>query len=404
MEMNCALISRDGLYANISAIQERLENRCRIAAVIKGDAYGHGIGEVAVALEKCPDVYMLVVSSLEEALLVSNRVIRKPILILNRIFPDAIKTALSRFDKEERRRLISQYIFSAYRLSDIGWLEKLSEQYGCRLNVHVRLDFSSGMRGMSRDMYKDFLGEWSRVEGALICGIYAHVYSAYTDSGAAERDIREYSQCFLALPDSLRRKLIVHLLSSVSYFCYPDAVFDMVRIGAALYGMPVEYVLGNSPPAEVRPVLSIYGTVVSCSDVGKGSRADYEGYLPDHVKRVALVSLGNWDIPGFFLNKLRGNEWGISGTYTSGEIKQDGNTCRHVRIRDHLCRIVGSPCMDTLCVDITGISSIMPKDRVWILNNEDGIRLTDWLSHSKLGFGDCQMLFSGMARLPKRLV
>lgn len=384
--MNCAYISRAKLYDNISAIREKLGSRCRIAAVIKGDAYGHGITEIAVALEKCEDVHMLVVSSFEEAMQVSGSVVRKDILILNRIFPDTVTAALKKKDIQERRRLISQCVFSAYRISDIKWFDDLSVHYGTSFRLHIRLDFSSGMRGFDRGHFSELMDSLEIFRHVSVCGIYAHVYSAYTDDASAEEDIQEYTDIFNSLPPKLRSRLTVHMLSSVSYFRYPKAVFDMVRIGAEMYGMPV----GSSPfdamfPAEVSPVMSIRATVVSCSDVGKGSRADYEGYLPDSVKRVALISIGNWDIPGFFL-------------------KYAFEPDRQVRINSHLCRIVGSPCMDTLCADITGIRDIFPGDTVWILDDQDGIRLEDWLGHSGLDFGDCQMLFAGMARLPKQMI
>ena len=383
--MNCAFISRAGLYSNIAAIKEKIGDGCRLAAVIKGDAYGHGMMEVAVALEKCPDVHMLVVSSFEEALQVSGSVVRKEILILNRIFPDSIKTALSRLDTQERRRLISQCVFSAYRISDLKWLDDLSISYGECFKVHIRLDFSSGMRGFDRPHYEEMMGVLKLFEHLSVCGMYAHVYSAYTDIKEARADINEYSGVFLSLPASLREKLLLHMLSSASYFRFPEARFDMVRIGADIYGMPN----GADPseafaPALVSPIMSIRATVVSCSDTGRGSRADYEGYLPDDVRRVALISIGNWDIPGFFLKYAKDSK-------------------RHVRIGRYLCRIVGAPCMDTLCADITDIEDISPGDTVWIMDEEDGIRLKDWLGHSGLTFGDCQMLFSGMARVPKVL-
>ena len=155
---------------------------------------------------------------------------------------------------------------------------------------------------------------------------------------------------------------------------------------------------GENAPAHppVSPILSIDARVLCLANVGRGSRADYEGYLPPEVERVALVSLGNWDIPGFFSTR---DETGEGVFSRSGD-----SSGRCVRIGEHLCRMAGSPCMDTFCVDITGLYDIKESDRVRILGDEDGIRIEDWLSHTGLGFGDCQMLFAGMQRVNKRLV
>ena len=397
--MNRAWISQSGLYDNIARIRRMVPTGCRVAAVIKGDAYGHGLDVVAVAMEMCPDIDMLVVSSLEEAMSVLGAVVRKPILILNRVFSDTIDEALMRLEEEERIRFIRQCIFSAYRWEDIVSMQRLSGKYGQAFSLHVRLDFSSGMRGMNRQQFAKFQELVYGISDVNIGGLYAHVYSAYTDDTAAARDIREYAAIFDAIPEKIRRKFVIHLLSSVSFYRFPEACYDMVRIGAIMYGLPVEEEEEDPhfPPApKVEPVMSIRAEVVNIADVGQGSRVDYDGYLPSEVERVALVSMGNWDIPGFFTT--RANRTGKQEYPISGDISG-----RCVRIREHLCRVVGSPCMDTFCVDISGLSDVAPGDEVRILGNEEGIRLEDWLRHAGLDFGNCQMLFSGMGRLVKQL-
>ena len=383
--MNVAEIDCHILDENIEAIAEWLPRGCKLAAVVKGDAYGHGLRGMAHVLGHNPKVHMLVVASLEEALIAIECQTAKPVLVLNRHFANEVEVILSEACEEQKHRIADRIIFSAYRVEDVEEYAALGERMQVRFSMHLRLDFSVGLKGVDRQQYREHRELLLREDRVHICGIYAHLYSAYgADPDSGKADIEEYLTEFERIPCNRKKGLTLHLLSSVSAYRYPEATLDMVRIGVSVYGLPVR---GKAPL--VRPILSIFATVVSCVEAQGPARTDYFGELPEEVNRVALLSIGSWDIPRMLapVADAKGNQ-----------------VEKYVKIGSHLCRLVGMSCMDTCCADITGLDDIREGDTVTVLGEEEGVRLEDWLERSALSPEDCQMLFEGMSRLKKQYI
>lgn len=241
------------------------------------------------------------------------------------------------------------------------------------------MDFQSSIKGFSREKYEEHKNQLFCMDGINICGIYTHSYECYQDDDTKTRSVlEEYAAVFSELPPQTREKLTLSLLTSVSFFKYPEYSFDMVRLGAALYGLPLGS--GKTVP-RLEPIMSVRSTVINIMQVTQTSNFDYTGKLPDNVRTIAHISIGCWDIPNIF----RGSE------------------CCTV-IRDHLCRIVGEPCMDTCCVDITGLDDIRLNDEVLFLGDRQGVRFNDLAKRCGYNIYDCQMLFAGMSRLVKEYI
>lgn len=361
---NQAVIDRKKLQQNIAEIRRFLPEKCRVMAVVKGNAYGHGVEQIAPLMEANPSIHMLAVASLDEARNLHRLGVRKPVLILGH-------TSRSQLTDGE---IPPRVIFSASSAEDVRMYEEVSGRLGRCLPIHLRLDFGGGVRGIER---KTFLRhqEWFLTSPG-VCGLYAHVYSAYNteDDSRTERDLLEYDSVLQNIPPELRVRLCCHFLTSVSFYRFPAYAYDMVRVGAALYGFPLPGRQTQRPA--LSPVLSISATVLNVVPVAVDSALDYWNDIPPHVHKVALLSVGNWDVPNFFRGKNI-----------------------HVCIRERLLEVVGSPCMDTCCVDVTCAPEVRPGDTVYFLQDSPGVRLTDKIHENGFDYADCQMLFSGIDRL-----
>ena len=373
--VNTAKVDDDRLTGNVQAVKDRLPAGTKIAAVVKGNAYGHGLVRVGLVLDKNPYISMLVTASLDEAMQLILAGAKKQILILNRIPKDILETELPGCEEAAGRKLSAQLVFSAYSEKDIAAVGEIGERMAETFMVHVRLDFFAGLRGMSSEKFASFAAKPLPSQGVKLTGIYAHLYSSYLpDMGRTREHLMAYAAAFDTIDPEFRKQLTLHVHSSASAFRFPELTFDMVRIGALLYGISGTGDDENTP--QVKGILSLEGRVLNTAVIDAESETNYTGRLPSSVKRVALLSFGDWDLPVFFMNNHA-----------------------MVRIRNRLCEIVGTPCMDSCCADITQFPEIKTGDRVEIMGDTENLRFSDWIEACGLSYGNCQMLFAGMERM-----
>ena len=370
-----AIIDFDLLDENIELVKKNIINNAGIIAVLKGDAYGHGLRAMAKEISKNRNVSMLAVSSLEEARAICDT--NKDILILYPVvFFTIRKMANDKCNTEKNRdALKNKFIFSISNMNEYEMFCELSKETGICFRVHLRLDFQSGVKGFTK---KDYLNIKDRIfeeKGINVCGIYAHLCSAYSDDYACtQKELEEYDEVFADIPSKIRKRLMVHLLTSASFERFKDYQYDAVRVGTVLYGLP-----SNAPSDKDRKcIMKIYANIVNIVDVANASSVDYSGALDKSIKRVALVPVGRWDIPHFFL----------------------GEKCS-VKVAGHLTKVAGSPCMDTCCIDVTGLMDVKVGDEVYFLDNESEISFDDKIKENHFDVTSCEMIFAGISRLPK---
>ena len=186
--------------------------------------------------------------------------------------------------------------------------------------------------------------------------------------------MKEYEECFNSLPRECEGKIMRHLLTSPSFEEYSQYSFDAVRIGAALYGMPTGY---KDSKLDLKCVMSITANIVNIVEEETSVSIDYSGQTKD-VKKVALVPIGNWDIPHFFNGKET-----------------------HVKLNGVLTTIAGEACMDTCCVDISNVPDVVEGDTVYFMDDQPGITFEEKMKENGYDMNDCQMLYVGVGRLPK---
>ena len=373
--INVSRVDYSKLEENVRAVREKLPLGTKIAAVVKGNAYGHGIRRVGTALDKNPFVSMLVTASLDEAMQLILAGVQKQILILNRIPEEELAAELPDCEQAAGMQLGGRLVFSSYSEKDLIALGRLGDCMGETFQTHVRLDFFAGLRGMSSGKFASFVRKPLPESGVKLTGIYAHLFSAYLSEKERTREhLEAYAAAFDSIDPKLKEQLTLHVHSSASAFRYPEYTFDMVRIGAYLYGIGAPGEEDNAP--EVKTILSLEGKVLNTAVIDEKSETNYTGRLPSAVKRVALLSFGDWDLPVFFRNP---SAW--------------------VRIRGRMCQIVGSPCMDSCCADVTQFPEIASGDPVQIFGDMEGLCFSDWAQACGLDYGNCQMLFAGMERM-----
>lgn len=315
-----AEIDLSAIKENFHTVRNQVAPHVRVMAVVKANAYGHGVERVAVLLEKEGADYFGV-SCLQEAEELRALGIQKPILILGYTAPE--------FYERVCALKITQTVFD---LSTAKGLNAAAEKQGERVKIHIALDTGMGRIGLDAfDPQK--AAETIKTIAALphleVEGLFSHFSVADTDGE------EPYTQGQFARFEAVRALLkeegicpLCHIANSAGAFSDPRYQLDMVRAGIVLYG--------HEPGGRENPFQTAmtFKTVIShIKDLPAGRDISYgRRYTTEKPCRVATLSVGYADgYPRCLSN--RGKVW----------------------IGGRLAPVLGSVCMDQMMVDVTDI-------------------------------------------------
>ncbi len=312
-----------------------------VIAVIKANAYGHGLvplGRVAAA-EQC---LMLGVATLEEAAALREAEVSAPILLM-------VSPHMDQLDEVVRLGL-------RLGLSDLEMAAKvgeIAERMDKVVRVHIKVDTGMGRQGFHESEAVEAMRRVARIARLDIEGVATHFPAADVPDDPQTRDqIRRFRQL---LRDAARAGIpftCAHAANSAALVHYADSVFDAVRPGLLTYG------IWPGPPAPnarlLEPVLAWETRVIQVRDLPAGASIGYgRTYHAPGPIRVAVIPVGYADgYPHPLSNR--------------GE----------VLIRGRRCPIRGSVCMDQSVVEVTHLPDVQQGDRVTIIGTDGADRIT----------------------------
>lgn len=335
-------INRKHLEHNVRVLQKAMPEKCRLMAVVKADAYGHGDFEISTQLDRM-GVKAFAVATVDEGIRLRKYGICGEILILG--YTDIHRAAqLKKYD------LIQTLI-------DFNYAAALNGQ-GIAVKAHLKIDTGMHRLGIS-DEDLPAVKKVFAMKRIQVCGMYTHLSCP---ESRKEDDIaftREQIERFYRVADALEGSGIpvpgLHIQSSYGLLNYPELRCDYVRMGIALYGvlsLPGEETVQK---LDLRPVLSLKSKVVLIRRVGKGSRIGYDRcFTAGRDSRIAILPVGYGD--------------GIPRSLSCGKGK--------VWINGHLVPVIGRICMDQLAVDITDAGAVAVGDTATLIGAEESGGLT----------------------------
>jgi alanine racemase len=364
-----AEISVDNLAYNLKTVRDTVGERPKLCAVLKADAYGHGILGVRKCLSERGLVDMFAVGKLSELILLS----------LQKWDDDLCTLLLGAVQGPEAEEAISKKLidtekcfFSVYNMRQFEELKCIADRLHVRIKVHIRVDgWDSGM-GLS---YKEFLDNQENFmtpENVFVCGLYSHLYTSYSEIGGGIGDeLRRFDEFINKIDVNFRRRITVHVLNSAIVYAYPQYAYDMVRLGTALYGLPYD------TPMELKPALRICATVFDVREIGSDVPLFYVRTDQKEKRRIARIMLGYWDCPLL--------------------LTQDNIS---VKIRDRVFKPADDICMDNLCIDITGAEDIEVGD-VAVVIGDEGVSISEIMERTGVTPSRSEWLCMTAGRLEK---
>ncbi len=325
-------VSLDRIRENYRAVREGVDPSVEIMAVVKADAYGHGIGEVSRTLQQ-EGATWLAVSNVDEAVHLRLSGIHTRILVMADFFP-SMRPA-----------------FKQYNLTPV--LHSLAQIAEVEVPYHLKIDSGMGRLG-TRAVPEEIVAAVKAGRQPLE-GIMTHfASSANFDSKQTEDQVERFLQVAEALKAAGVGPRYIHSSSTNSIAYRGQEIWgNLIRPGHAIYGYVSKARRAPRALFEVRPALEWKATVLAVNDVEEGARIGYGGiYVAENPMRIAVLAAGYADgIPHRLGNR--------------GEVIAAGR----------LVPIVGAVSMDLTTIDITATPEVKAGDAVTLLGEEGDVSI-----------------------------
>lgn len=340
-----AEVDLDAIWENMVHMKENIAENTKILAVIKTDGYGHGGVPIAKMLEQLDFMFGYAAATYEEAHVLREAGVKKPILILGYTFPYCYEELI----REEIRPAV-------YRRDTVEELVAAAAKVGQKAKVHIKVDTGMGRIGITSDEegleFVRFLMGHPELE---VEGIFTHfAKSDEEDKTSANHQLALFQNFIDRIQTELGLTIPVkHCSNSAAILEMPQANMDMVRAGITTYGLyPSEEVRKDIVP--LRAAMSLYSHIVYCKTIHAGQSVSYGGlFTAQKDTRVATIPVGYGD----------GYPRSLSGK-------------GYVLIRGKKAPILGRVCMDQFMVDISEIPGVMEGDKVTLLGVDGTERIT----------------------------
>ncbi len=388
-------ISKENILSNIKSLKALLQKEDEIAAsrtprndsllfmaVIKSNAYGHGLEEVAKILTSPGNstpptpplsrggtyqVDWFGVDNIDEALILRESKIKQPILVLGYIPFDRVAEAVK-----------NNISIVAYNVELLDYLMRLprSARNDKKIKIHIKVETGIARQGIEGKELLNFVTKAVKNPNIFIEGIYTHYANIEDtmDPSFAMEQLKKFNENITAVGEILRRmapqndKLIKHSACSAAFINYPETQFNMVRAGISLYGMwssnETKLVAKQKNINLIlKPALTWHTQIVQIKKISAGTPISYG--LTEKVKRdsrIAILPVGYYD----------GYDRGLSGM---GEVLVNGKRAR----------ILGRICMNMTIIDITDIPDAKLFNGVVLLGKSGGEEITAEELAKKIG-------------------
>lgn len=363
-------IDRTALAANVGHLRQAIGADCRLMAVVKANAYGHGAVTVArTALQAGAD--QLAVAAVNEGTELRAAGIEAPILVLG-YTPGWQAADLIRHDLTA----------TVYDVDVARTFSAAATKTGANLSIHVKVDTGMHRLGVYPEDAPAFLAILSSLPGLAVEGIYTH----FSTADAADKDFthRQFDR-FDALLNELEtaglRPAIAHAANSAATLSLPETHLQMVRCGIALYGLhpSAETLL----PHGFRPVLRWKAHIAQVKELQPGDAVSYGNtYVASTQRTVAVIPVG----------------------YADGFPRSPRNW-QSVLVEGQLAPILGQVCMDQTIVDVTAIvaagARVQAGDEAVLIGSQKGVSLSAETVATRLGTINYEVVSSLLARLPR---
>ena len=333
-------VNLDAMTHNVGYFRRHLPMNHRLVAMVKAHSYGAGDVEVAQLMQRLGVSY-LAVAFADEGITLREKGITMPIVVLN---ADA-----GSFDKMVAYSLEPE-IYSFHSLED--FMHSV-ERYGAHnYPIHIKLDTGMHRLGFVEQELDELIAALEGNRSLRVATIFAHLSCADDPSqdDFTRQQIALFDKMSRRIAESMPYDVLRHTANSAAIERFPEAAFDMCRLGLGLYGY------GYHHNEELKPVATLKTRIVQLRHRAQGEAIGYgRSQRLERDSVIATIPVGYAD---GLDRHLSGGRWSML-------------------VAGHTAPTVGRICMDSCMIDVTDIEGVKEGDEVTIFSAAKGNTLED---------------------------
>jgi len=324
-----AEIDGRALAANFKELARVAGSEVGVLPVVKSDAYGHGFALVGRFLREA-GADRFGVATTQEGLDLRAGGVGGPIVVLGGVYP------------AEYERVVEA------RLAPVVWeaetaaaLAAIAREAGRVVPLHVKVDTGMSRLGASPADAPELIETLRALDGVTIEGLLTHFCNAESVEGVeTQQQLGKFAELVRALEARNLRPPLVHAANSAATLSTPDAHFDSVRPGLALYGVYPSAAMRTR--ADLRPAMRFVSGIVAVRTLPAGMGVGYGAtFVTARPSRIATVPVG----------------------YADGYPRRLSNRGQMI-VRDQRVPVAGRVCMDHTMIDVTDVPDARVGDQV----------------------------------------
>lgn len=347
LSFNWVEIDISALQENFQSIQRAVGQHVRVMAVVKSDAYGHGLVACAQALYRAGG-RTFGVAEVWEGVALRRAGLQGEIVVLlggsRESYGEIINHALTPV---------------VYDIDFITGLSREAARKNTEARVHLKVDVGMGRLGVLPAEVESYVALINRLPGISLSGLLSHFPVA--DAAGETAKTREQLSCFSNVLTRLKTKVgsvVAHVANSAALIYFPDARLDMIRPGISLYGYYPDASPARAktaaPMLQLQPVMTFKTRVVQIKELDAGCGISYgHTFVTRRRSRIAVLPVG----------------------YADGYSRKLSNRAE-VLIGGRRAPVCGRVCMNATMVDITDLDPVHTGDEAVLLGRQGDAMIT----------------------------
>ncbi len=339
-----AEVDLDALRGNLAWIRHRVGPKVKILTVVKADAYGHGLKQIAALLmQSGTDIFG--VANLAEAAAIRRVGRGWPVLMLGALLPGEMETAV----KDHVRATVSS-------LDEATGLSRVASRLQKTLSVHVKVDTGMGRLGARPKEIVTLLQSIAQLPALTIEGLYTHYASAEDDAEFSKIQAATFQNAVQGVAAAGLQIPLIHANNSAALLHQPDTAFNLVRPGLLVYGiLPVGRRADVSALRNFfHPALSWKCRVGFAKEIRKDDSLSYgRTFIAPRRVKVATLTVG----------------------YGDGYLRAGSNRAE-VLIQGRRCKVLGRITMDQTLVDVSRLGEVSIGEEAVLIGSQKGETIT----------------------------